>query len=147
MHQVDVHIEDYMQIHFEKKEAILVIGLKVGILRDKSILFKELEIRGNEIENKKNQNQYLITSTLGLVAAYEVTKSASIPVGMISYIIPADKYAVCRFEEKYKNSFLEQISKDPIKSKYNLSFNKPRFEILINGLQSQGITEIYIPTS
>jgi len=144
---VNENIEEFMQVRYEKREAVLVVGVKGDGPQDENRLFAELESGKNEIVNKKNENQYLVIIPNGLIVGHAVTELGSIPEGMISFVIPADEYAVCRFEEKYIGSFWGQICKVPIQTKYNLNFIKPRFEIFVEHLQPQGMTEIYIPTS
>ncbi|WP_158302066.1 effector binding domain-containing protein [Paenibacillus mesophilus] len=145
---VKVNIDEFMQVRFERREAVSVVGVKGGGPDDENRLFDEIKARGDEIAHKKNLNHYLVIIPNGLIIAHEVTESdGPIPEGMVGFTIPADEYAVCRFEERYIGSFWGHICKEPVKSKYNLNFTKPRFEIFAEHLQPQGVTEIYIPTN
>lgn len=145
---VQVNIDEFMQVRFERREALCVVGVKGGGPDDEKRLFEEIKARSGEIANKKNDDHVLVIIPNGLIIANEVMESdGPIPDGMVGFTIPADEYAVCRFEEKYIGSFWGKICKEPVKSKYNLNFTKPRFEIFTEHLQPRGVTEIYIPTN
>lgn len=144
---INVNIEEMMKVRFEKRETVFVVGVKGAGPKDQKRLFEEMNTRGHEIVNKKSENIYIVTGLHGLIIAHEVSEFGTVPEGMVSFTIPADEYAICFFEEKYIGSFWSQLHKDPVKSKYNLSMEKPRYEILAEHLQPIGVTEIYVPTN
>lgn len=144
---VQVDMDEVLQVRELQLEAIELIGFKGKGPEDEQKLFANLKSRKNEIANRLDENEYLVITPTGLIVASAVSNVADVPEGMIHSTIPADKYVVFRFEEKFIGDFWRHFSNPHSQASYNLNCDKIRFEIFKEELQPEGITEIYFPTN
>ncbi|MDF2651149.1 MAG: hypothetical protein K0Q73_6954 [Paenibacillus sp.] len=144
---VQVKMEELMQVRIVSIEAIEAIGFRGRGPEDEKKLFADLRSRMTEIQNRKDDHEYLIIGPEGLFAAAAVTNTEFIPEGMVLITIPADEYNVFRFEEKYIGDFWNYFSNPDAQAEYILDCDKIRFEIFKEELQPKGVTEIYFPVN
>lgn len=144
---VQVNMDEVLQVKNIQLLAIEVIGFIGNGPEDEIELFAEMKLRKDEIENRIDENEYLVITPDGLIVASAVPNVDIIPVGMVHVTIPADEYVVFRFEEKFIGDFWDHFSSPQSQAKYNLNCDKIRFEIFKEELQPKGITEIYFPTN
>lgn len=141
-------LNDFARVRTCKLEAVTLIGFKGGSLDEENALFDLLSARVDEIQNRKNQHQYLVVegSKPAPIVAVEVAETSLVPEGMISYTIPKGEYVIFSFETAFIGDFWEQVCSPVNQDKYNIDLSKPRFEIFTAELQDNKKIEWYIST-
>lgn len=142
-------LSDFVQTRVCELEAVTLVGFQGQSMDEENELFDQLTTRSNEIPARKNDHQYLVVSGSNPtpVVAVEVEEISSVPESMTSYTIPSGEYVVFSFEERFIGDFWQHVCSSDNQAKYNIDLSKPRFEIFPSELQSEKMTEWYIPTT
>jgi predicted transcriptional regulator YdeE len=140
-------LTDFVQTRICKMDDIALVGFTGEGLDQENALFDQLNVRSNEVANKKNEYEYMVIegNPPTLVVAIEVTEIGVVPEGMISYTIPQGNYVVFSFEARFIGEFWEHVCSPENQARYNIDLSKPRFEIFTKELQAQKRIEWYIP--